>query len=372
MLARAAALENELPELNELSLGSPIFPGGNFAYAYGSLFVDFLSRQRGDSLIRRFVDEQSNNLIPWRLNHDASKGVRHLVRRCVRRSGVILCRRAHGRSSVPNLPGWRELTHHGYYAQDPRWVNDTTLVYASNDGRSTTAEYVLGLDGYRRRLGRRNSLGASVPLANGGLLFAQLEFTSPSEIRSDLYVERDGQQRRLTKGQRLVQPDVRKDGMIVAVQLAATRTRLLILDASGRPSRQPRKAERRTKRGASHAGRRMVSRLPQCIAPTVAASRSRSSTSPPVSRASSNVGRGSYPVRRGVRTAAPCTTSVRRVEFPRSCVRPQSGERQRARCRSTRTRVANRIFTPDVAPSGNPITAVVTARRRISRNRGRW
>jgi hypothetical protein len=72
------------------------------------------------------------------------------------------------------------------------------------------------------------------------LLFAQLEFSSPSEVRSDLYVERDGKQRRLTKGQRLVQPDVRKDGTIVAIQLAATRTRLLLLDAAGRPIRQLR------------------------------------------------------------------------------------------------------------------------------------
>ncbi|MDB4888798.1 MAG: WD40-like beta Propeller containing protein, partial [Gemmatimonadetes bacterium] len=64
-----------------------------------------------------------------------------------------------------------------------------------------------------------------------------LEFRSPSEIRSDLYVERDGKQRRLTKGQRLVQPDARKDGTIIAVQLAATRTRLVLLDSNGRAQR---------------------------------------------------------------------------------------------------------------------------------------
>ncbi len=235
LFARAAALENRLPQLNELSLGSAIFPGGSGAYTYGSLFVDYLSRTRGDTTVGHLVDAQSRELIPWRLNHssraafgisfdDAFRAWRDSVQRTVG-------------ANTPPLAGWRELTHHGYYARDPRWVNDSTLVYASNDGRSTSAEYVLGLNGDRSRLGRRNSLGPSVPLANGGLLFAQLEFTSPSEVRSDLYVERDGTQRRLTRGQRLVQPDVRKDGTIVAVQLAATRTRLIVLDSSGRALR---------------------------------------------------------------------------------------------------------------------------------------
>ncbi|MEO8335808.1 MAG: hypothetical protein ABI664_12600 [bacterium] len=235
LIARAAARENRLPQLNELSLGSAIFPGGNVAYAYGSLFVDYLSRTRGDTSIGRLVDAQSNDLIPWRLNHDAKKafGMSFDDAFTAWRDSV---QRTIGMPASP-LPGWRELTHHGYYAQDPRWVNDSTLVYASNDGRSTSAQYLLRLDGERHRLGRRNTLGPSVPLANGGLLFAQLEFVSPSEIRSDLFVERDGEQRRLTNGLRLVQPDVRKDGTIIAVQLAATRTRLLVLDSSGRAQR---------------------------------------------------------------------------------------------------------------------------------------
>ncbi len=235
LFARAAALEHRLPQLNELSLGSAVFPGGNVAYAYGSLFIDYLSRSRGDSTIGRLVDAQSGDLIPWRLNHDATRafGISFDDAFAAWRDSV---QRSVGAPSSP-MPGWRELTHHGYYAQDPRWVNDSSLVYASNDGRSTSAQYLLGLNGDRRRIGRRNSLGPSVPLASGGLLFAQLEFTSPSEIRSDLYVERDGHQRRLTKGQRLVQPDVRKDGTIIAVQLAATRTRLVVLDSNGRAVR---------------------------------------------------------------------------------------------------------------------------------------
>ncbi len=235
LFARAAALEHRLPQLNDLSLGSPVFPGGDGAYAYGSLFIDYLAHTRGDTTIGRFVDAESRDIIPWRLNHqskdafgisfkDAFDAWRDSVQRSVG-------------DPVPPLPGWRELTHHGFYALAPRWRTDSTLVYAANDGRTSSAEYELSVRGERQRIGRRNSLGASVPLADGGLLFAQLEYSSASEVRSDLYVERNGTQHRLTKGLRLVQPDVRKDGTIIAVRLAATRSSLLLLDSSGHPRR---------------------------------------------------------------------------------------------------------------------------------------
>ena len=230
MLARTAAREHRLPRLGDLSLGSGLFPGGSGAYAYGSLFVDYLARTYGDTNVRRFVDGQSRALIPWRLNglSRAAFGVSFGTAFMAWRDSV---ERTSGTYAAP-LPGWRELTTHGYYALDPRWLSDSTLVYAANDGRSTPAEYSLSVDGTRRRIGRRNSLGPNVPLPGGGLLFSQLDLTSPSEARADLYIDRDGRQTRLTTGLRLVQPVVRKDGFIVAVQIAATRSSLLLLDVT--------------------------------------------------------------------------------------------------------------------------------------------
>ncbi len=234
MIARAAALEHRLPALNALSLGSPMFPGGLGAYGYGALFVDYLARTRGDSTVRRFIDAQSTTLIPWALDRDARKGfginfgdAYDAFRDSIQRSVGTL---------APPLPGWRELTTHGYYSLDPRFTSDSTLVYTSGDGRSMVAEYALSLDGTRHRLGRRNAFGPSIRY-QGGLLFAQPDLVSPSEVRSDLYVERDGVQRRLTHGLRLIQPDARSDGTIVAVQLAPTRSNLMILDPSAATSR---------------------------------------------------------------------------------------------------------------------------------------
>ena len=232
MYARAAALEHRLPSLNALSLGSPLFPGGDGAYGFGALFVDYLAHTRGDTTLRTFVDAQSAALIPYWLNREAqiAFGTSFDAAYDMFRDSV---QRTVG-ARQPPLPHWRELTTHGYYALAPRWLDDSTLVYAANDGRSTSAAYDLRVDGTRRRIGRRNTLSASAPFPGGGFLFAQDELVSESEVRSDLYIERNGEQHRLTDGMRLLEPDVRADGTIIAVQIAPSRTRLVLLDSTGK------------------------------------------------------------------------------------------------------------------------------------------
>lgn len=240
LLARAGALERQLPRIGQLSLGNSRFPGGEVAYAYGSLFVDYLASTRGDSSIGRFVEAQSAQLIPIDLDRAAKAGF-----------GISFSRAFNGwRDSVqrsvgalqPPLPGWRELTGRGYAVQSPRWLNDSTVVYSGTDGREVDAAYAVTLNGARNRLGRRDGSGANVRLADGSLLYAQLEFTGRSEIRSDLYRSRDGQVTRLTHGARLIQPDARRDGTIAAAQLAAARSSLVLLTGEGRLQRVLRAA----------------------------------------------------------------------------------------------------------------------------------
>ena len=55
LIARAAAREGRLPRLDQLSLAAPGFPGGEGAYGYGALFLEYLSQTRGDSAVGRFV-----------------------------------------------------------------------------------------------------------------------------------------------------------------------------------------------------------------------------------------------------------------------------------------------------------------------------
>ncbi len=233
-MARAAAGAQRLPTLDQLSLSTPRFPGGEGVYSYGALFLDYLARTRGDSAVPRFVESQSAQLFPLALNRAARRGfgVSFVDAFSAFRDSV---QRSVGTSVAVPLAGWRDLTTHGFYASAPRWVNDTTLVYTGTDGRETNAAWLLTLSGQRTRLGRRSTQEASVPTADAGLLFAQLEIIAPGEVRSDLYEERAGRVTRLTRGSRFATPDLRRqDGAIVAVQLGPTRSSLVLLDGDAR------------------------------------------------------------------------------------------------------------------------------------------
>jgi len=230
-LAQASAAGGHVPRLDELSLGTPTFPGGTAAYAYGSLLVDYLARTRGADRVRRFVERTSVDPIPFFMLDHAAR----------RTFGVGLqgawarWRDSAERASAPAepLPGWRDLTPAGWYAQYPRWRDSVALLYAANTGREMPAAYAVGADGRRRRVGRRNSLEPNVP-APAGLLYAQLDYVDPYTVRSDLYVQRGRRERRLTRGARLSHPDARADGEIVAVQAVPATTVLVRVRADGR------------------------------------------------------------------------------------------------------------------------------------------
>lgn len=232
MTARAAALANQLPRLEELSPGTARYPGGEVIYIYGSLLFDYLSRTRGPGTIREFVERGAKTPFPFVLTP--------ISRRAFGMSFQTAWE--HWRDSLalematPHdvMPGWRQLTHDGRLALFPRWIGDTTLVYAGDKGREIPSAYEVTLSGHETRLGRRNGISPNVRMADGGLLFSQPDFTDPYHIRNDLYVERNGSVTRLTTGARLTTSDVRADGEIVAVQYTPATTRLVTLSRNGR------------------------------------------------------------------------------------------------------------------------------------------
>ncbi len=234
MVVRAAAGAGALPGLGDLSLTSPTFLGGEIAYAYGALAIAQIGATQGDSAVPRFIEATSRGLIPFRLDAAARRAfgaglsdVWEAWRDSVTRADV--------RAGAP-LPAWRELTDAGWAVQAPRWTADGRLVYAANTGRRVPGVYrVDPATGEEHRLGRRNALEPNVPLAGGGLLYAQPEFIGPYTIRSDLWIEEDGRERRLTTGARLTRPDARADGAIVAVQGVAGSARLVRLGRNGGP-----------------------------------------------------------------------------------------------------------------------------------------
>lgn len=233
MVVEASAAEHDFPRLGEISLATSRYPGGEIAYAYGALFFEWLADGRGSGAVPRFVEHASRELVPFRLGHLSRASFGISFRRAWDEWRDSLARATSGRAAAP-APEWRDLTREGRAAYFPRWRGDSALVFAASPGKEVAGLYEAPLHGRPRRLGRVNSLDAHAARADGSLVLAQLELVDPYRVRSDLYVQRGGEQRRLTRGARLVAPDVRADGWIVAVRLGGGTNQLVRVSPDGR------------------------------------------------------------------------------------------------------------------------------------------
>ena len=251
-LVRAAALDDALVPFGRWSLGNTRWPRGQVVYGYGSLLLRRAAdaaASHPDTLrgMRRFVDATATHLIPYRLDRHARVGFGTRFSQLWRAYVDSLARAgtADGNArdvATKTAPGgagnavWRDVSRHGWYATAPRWLGNDSLVWSASTGREVTGLYAVPVDGGTpRRVAWRNALDVNVPLDSSldALVFAQLERRDPYVVRSDLYRREGERERRLTVGARLTQPDVRRDGAIVAVQLGANGATLVRVAVDG-------------------------------------------------------------------------------------------------------------------------------------------
>ena len=231
MIARAAALANRVPTLQELSPGTSRFPGGQVVYVYGSLLFDYLSRTRGPGAIRDFVERGAKTPFPFILTATSRGAFGESFQTAWRQWRDSLVREMKTPHQV--MPEWRQVTSAGRSAMFPRWLGDTALLYSGDKGREMPAAYEISLNGREKNLGRRNGASPNVRLPDGSILFSQPDYLDPYHLRQDLYVQRGDRQIRLTRGERLSSPDARADGEIVAVQDVPATTRLVRISSRG-------------------------------------------------------------------------------------------------------------------------------------------
>jgi len=233
MIARSSAIDHRFPPIGELSLSQGDFPFGETAYSYGSLFVDYLAKSRGQQNVGRFVDKSAAYLIPYLIDVPAKSAFGISFSRGWRLFGDSV-ERSVGSAATPPFPAWRQLTNDGTFVFAPRWLSNSSILYAGTSGRESFAAHNVGLTGRRTDIGRRNSESPQVPLADGSILFSQIDYTSAYQQRSDLYVQRDAHQHRITFDRRINNPDARRDGQIVAVQITPGATHLVRVSPDGK------------------------------------------------------------------------------------------------------------------------------------------
>lgn len=234
-VVRTAARDDVLPPIGRWSLATTRFPLGQTAYGYGALLIDQAVRTGGDSSLRRFVDEIAEFPIPLLLGRASSQafGVGFAAQYARMKDSV---QRVAAALDTSGDMVWRAVTRDGWNAEAPRWRTADSVIWVASNGRDVTGLFTADVrreSPLATRVARRNGLDVNAPLGADRTVFAQIDYQNPYELRSDLYIGSGDDERRLTYGARLTQPDVRADGAIVAVQLKAAGAQLVRVDTLG-------------------------------------------------------------------------------------------------------------------------------------------
>ena len=244
MVIRTAALESSIPSLREVDAPRPTWPGGHRAYVYGAAFMDWIAREHGPDAHARLIDATAGAVLPTflffdRVAREPLDAPFHTLYREWRRGAADSARAVAARVRDAGETVAEPVVARGPFAVAPRASPDGRLLaYSANDYRSSAATRLLDLEtGRVRTLGRRNQiaglLGPASWLPDGsGVVVPQLEYRGPYRLRSDLWeLGLDGTERRLTRGERLTQPDVAPDGRrVAAVQAHGGGLRLVLHD----------------------------------------------------------------------------------------------------------------------------------------------
>jgi hypothetical protein len=240
MVVRTAILHGEFERIDQTSGNSPVWPGGQRIYVYGSLFLDHLLKRHGEEALGTFVRVMGGQWLPFRVDAAAREAFGVSFSRAWEEWREEL--EAHYGALRDTLAAWAPLTQGevltegGYFVRNPEPSPDgESLAFARLDGRSDPQIRVLSLrTSEERKLARSNSLSNLAWTPLGQVLFSQIDYTDSYRLWQDLYLaEPDGRVSRLTEGARLDHPHVGPDGgRAVAVQGEGGSTRLVLVDLS--------------------------------------------------------------------------------------------------------------------------------------------
>jgi Tol biopolymer transport system component len=240
MAVRAAALEDEIPELGLVSGDPVIWPAGSTPYVFGGEFLGWLATRHGDEAFGRYVAALAGDPLPFRIDRAAERasGVEFSDAWETWRAETTARYRIVADSLTRFEPVTRpeRLTHQAYWTLAPRWSPDSRAIgYVGYNGRRDVR--LIRIDpssGAEIASTRVPRLGVVAWRSDGSVIVDGYSWEGPHRRWDDLWiVSPEGTSRPLTKGARLSHPDVASSGAVVAVQSEAGTNRLVVLEPDG-------------------------------------------------------------------------------------------------------------------------------------------
>jgi len=236
-LPAAAARAGSPEPLDRVNGGLIDWPAGTAPYAYGAFFHEYLAKRFGEARLAQLANRTAG-----RVPYFASPAFRSVFG--VSLKGLWqeferdLKMRATAQANATDA-GVRRVTTQGFVAAGPRWdpgAPDRLLYSARTPHDFPSLMMVSAAGGAPRRVLERY-LGERVTIRRGALLFEQLELVRNIGLVGDLYAARrrdavkgfDEGAIRLTKRQRIGEPDLSPDERTVVCTVAQPGARALAL-----------------------------------------------------------------------------------------------------------------------------------------------
>jgi len=229
VIVDAAARSKLFAPFDRVSGGLVAWPSDFGAYTYGAYFHQFLSDRYGDDSLNKLADASAGRVPLF-----GAPAFRQVFGRSIGalwkeyRDSFLDPSVTSGRTDV----NARRLTHEGFELSAPRYGEDDTVYFASNDPHRFPSLKRATSDGRTTFVAAR-FLGNRTSVRGEWIVFDQLETVRSTALFSDLYAVRidGGRVHRLTVEARASDPDLSPDGrrIVCVVQRVGYRA-LAMLD----------------------------------------------------------------------------------------------------------------------------------------------
>ena len=234
-----AEVANGLQPVTHVNLPVRTWPAGTTRYLYGAYFIAFIAEKYGEDKLQQWIEEYSNNLIPFFININARQSFDHDLTQLWEEYQHWLEQRFQPQIDEIEKKGISSVTQlstDAYRTDSVRALatkNGDEVFYVRHGGYKRASLMFIDSDGERQELAELNN-GANLDVhPEAGLLLTQDEFCNNYTVYKDIYLyHKDSKTlERLTECGRYLFASWMPDGkQMVAVHHEAGQFQLQILD----------------------------------------------------------------------------------------------------------------------------------------------
>ena len=232
---------NGLKPLNQMNQLFRTWPGGSSTYLYGVNFYQFIENKYGADKIPSFIDDYSDNLLPYSINSTARRVFQRNFSQLWQEFEAYL-RAKHqpqiDQISQTGIVAGAAITHEGFETGHPRVDPTGRVIFIKDNGlaQASLVAYSVSQKKFKSLVNINPSSRFDVH-DSGDIVIAQPDLYKNNHLVFDLYLLKSGESRlkRLTRGGRYIYVAWHPDGRhLYAVHNRLGTQQLLLLDAQGK------------------------------------------------------------------------------------------------------------------------------------------